>query len=326
MNILAIDTSCDDTSAAVITKDGVASNIINSQDSIHNKYGGIVPEIAARVHFSNIAGTVKKAVSDAETSFDAIDKIAVTMGPGLLGSLLVGLSYAKGLAYRFDKKFIGVNHLEGHLYSPFIGKTVRYPFVGLVVSGGHTSVYKVADDKTIELLGRTRDDAAGECLDKTARLWNLGYPGGKAIDRMAEYGDSCRFSFPRTALADGSFSFSGLKSAAIRFSKANRNMIKDAMPDIAASFLEAVVDTLITGSVNACRTQKISLLAVSGGVSANKRLRIRLSESCRENGIELVLPDNRFTTDNAAMIGFVASMKGYDKNYTKLNASAISAI
>jgi len=326
MKILAIDTSCDDTSAALIAENRVLSNIISSQDAIHSRYGGIVPEIASRTHFLNIAATAKRALSEADVSFNDIDKIAVTKGPGLLGSLLVGLSYAKGLAYRFEKRLIGINHLEGHLYAPFIEKEVKYPFIGLVVSGGHTSIYKVLGNEKTELLGTTRDDAAGECLDKTARLWNLGYPGGKAIDRVAAKGDPGRFSFPRTALADGSFSFSGLKTAAIMFSKKYSDKIKDMMPDVAASFLEAVVDTLVIGAVAACKAEKIELLAVSGGVSANRRLRTKLSAACRENGIELLMPEARFTTDNAAMIGFVASMKGYDKNWTRLNASAVTSI
>ncbi len=321
MKILAIDTSCDDTSSAVVADNAVASNIIMSQDEIHKNYGGIVPEIAARAHFLHIAGAVKKALFIAGNTFDDIDKVAVTKGPGLIGSLLVGVSYAKGIAYRFDKKLVGINHLEGHLYAPFIGKTVKYPFIGLVVSGGHTALYKVLNGNDIRMIGRTLDDAAGECLDKTARLWGLGYPGGKAIDIMSRTGNPKQFKFPRIAFLNGNFSFSGLKTAAIRFSADNPSAVKNDIANVTASFLEAIVDTLILHSVKACKKENIDRLVISGGVSANKRLRAKMRRTCDGELIELILPDTEFTTDNAAMIGYTAFLKGESES-ADMNATS----
>ncbi len=323
MKILAIDTSCDDTSSAVVVDDRVASNIIMSQDEIHKNYGGIVPEIAARTHFLHIAEAVKRALFVSGNTFKDIDKIAVTKGPGLIGSLLVGVSYAKGAAYRFNKKLVGVNHLEGHLYAPFIGKVVEYPFIALVVSGGHTALYKVLNSNDIQIIGRTLDDAAGECLDKTARLWHLGYPGGKAIDIISRAGNPKRFKFPRIAFLHGNFSFSGLKTAAIRFGAENPDAVKNDLADVASSFLEAVVDTLILHCIKACRKENIDRLAVSGGVSANKRLREKLKQTCVGERIELIFPDIEFTTDNAAMIGYTAFLKGESESF---DMDAISSI
>ena len=325
MKILAIDTSCDDTSASVVVDSVVASSIIMSQDEIHKNYGGIVPEIAARAHFQHIAGAVKRALLVADLTFEDIDKIAVTKGPGLIGSLLVGASYAKGIAYRFNKRLVGINHLEGHLYAPFIGKAVKYPFIGLVVSGGHTALYKVVNSDNIKILGRTLDDAAGECLDKTARLWGLGYPGGKAIDMISRAGNPKQFKFPKTAFLNGNFSFSGLKTAAIRFSTDNPSIIKNDIADAASSFLEAVVDTLILHSVKACKKENIGRLAISGGVSANKRLREKMRQTCDEERIELILPNNEFTTDNAAMIGYTALLKSEAK-FADINAVSSIAL
>ena len=301
MLILGIDTSCDDTAAAVV-EDGfrILSSVVSNQNEIHRKYGGIVPELASRRHVEMITPVVYEALSNAKAGFRDIDAIAVTHGPGLIGSLLVGVCFAKSLSYVHKIPIVAVNHLEGHICSYYLESKPEFPFIALVVSGGHTSIYKVEGAGTYTEIGRTRDDAAGEAYDKVAKLLGYGYPGGPVIDDLAAKGDSQSVKFPRSFLKDCyDFSFSGLKTAVLNYVRKTPEASKE---DIAASFQAAVIDVLVGRSIEVAKKLGISRIALSGGVSANKGLRNAMQEKAAEAGLECFLPSAHLCTDNAAMI------------------------
>ncbi len=311
MLILGIDSSCDDMSAAVV-EDGkkILSNVVSSQDEIHTKYGGIVPELAARRHIETVVPVVEEALGKAGVRLEDIEGIGVTQGPGLIVSLLIGLSYAKAISYAKDIPYVGINHLEGHIGSVFLeSDEIAFPFIAMVVSGGHTLLCEVKSFKEHLLLGQTRDDAAGEAFDKVAKLLGLGYPGGVIIDNMAKIGNPKAFSFPRAYLSKDSldFSFSGLKSAVYRLvDTMNPDQIKTSLNDLAASFQEAVVDVLIDKTILAANEKGITDLLLTGGVAANSRLRSKMGETAKKNGLKLFLPSPYLCTDNGAMIAAVA--------------------
>lgn len=305
--ILAIETSCDETAAAVVENGRkILSNIIASQVDLHAQYGGVFPEVASRKHIEIISPVVRQALEEAHLGLDDIDCIAVTRGPGLVGSLLVGMNMAKGLALARNKPFLGINHIEGHIYSPWLmpdADEIEFPLLTLVVSGGHTELYLMIDHGRYKHLGGTLDDAAGEAYDKVGRLLGLPYPGGPAIDKAAVNGNNSAFRFPRGVMEDGfNFSFSGLKTAVMRESK-----VYDAarMPvnDLAASFQTAVVDALVTKTERAATAYGVTAVHLTGGVSANRELRRTMKETL---GIPVRYPDPILCTDNAAMIAAAA--------------------
>ena len=308
MMVLGIESSCDETAAAVL-QDGqtLLSNVIASQIRIHEKYGGVVPEIASRKHVEVIVPVVLESLEKAGVTLEAIGGIAVTRGPGLVGSLLVGLSMAKALALARDIPFVGVNHLEGHVASAFLGEeTPSFPFIALVVSGGHTNLYLVRDFDRLRLMGQTRDDAAGEAFDKAAKLLDIGYPGGVVIDRLAKSGNPEALAFPRSMKDSLEFSFSGVKTALLTYTKKReRPPAAEEIPDIVASYQEAIVDVLVEKTLRAAEMQSIGQVAVVGGVAANSRLRARFQEDARDRGIRVFIPPPVFCTDNAAMIAVV---------------------
>jgi N6-L-threonylcarbamoyladenine synthase len=306
MVILAIESSCDETAAAVTAEGEKAlSNIVSSQTQVHRKYGGIVPELASRKHIEVIIPVIKEALLKAGITLDHVEGVAVTNGPGLIGSLLVGLSVAKAIAYARNLPFIGVNHVEGHLSAIFLeNPRLQFPLVGLVVSGGHTCLYRVNHLGSYEWLGGTRDDAAGEAFDKVAKLLNLGYPGGPVIDEVARNGNPQAIPFPRAFISKDSFdfSFSGIKTSVLHHVKKHPH---DRVEDIAASFQEAVVDVLISKAVQAARSLDVPRIVLSGGVACNGRLRVRLKEMAEKEGLEVSIPSPILCTDNAAMIGVI---------------------
>lgn len=304
--ILGIESSCDETAASVV-KNGreVLSNIISSQIVIHRKFGGVVPEIASRKHIENIMPVIDEALSQAKVTLEQIDAVAVTYGPGLVGALLVGLSAAKALAWATGKPLIGVNHLEGHVFANFLADDeLEPPFMALVVSGGHTALLKVTGYNSFEMLGQTRDDAAGEAFDKIARVMGLPYPGGPEIERLALGGDPQAIKFPLAKLdAPYEFSFSGLKSAVINYlhnnEQAGRNI---EHKDVAASFQQAVVNALVKEAVRAMKATGLKKIVLAGGVSANKTLQNELAKAMENIGCQLVHPTPILCTDNAVMI------------------------
>jgi len=311
--LLAIETSCDDTAAAVVL-DGttILGNAIHSQIPDHHRYGGVVPEIASRRHIETIIQVIAMAMDEAKLTVQRLDGIAVTVGPGLIGSLLVGLSAAKAIAFAGALPLIPVDHLEGHIYASLLTcPDISFPFVSLVVSGGHTDLYFVKAHGEYELLGRTRDDAAGEAFDKVAKFLGLGYPGGPVIDELARKADPHAITFPRAYLERDSldFSFSGLKTAVcnhIRFEHGPGEGAGNkpaSVASIVAGFQEAVVDVLVTKAMEAVRRTGVHTLAVGGGVASNSRLRERLDSTCGEQGITIVIPPPRLCVDNACMIG-----------------------
>jgi len=310
MRILAIESSCDDTSTAVVEDGHVRSNIVLSQDEVHRPYGGVVPELASRSHMRAILPLIEAALDRSGLTLEDIDAVVATYGPGLVGSLLVGLNAGKALAFARGLPFLGVNHLEGHLLSPQIEEGLPFPYVGLLVSGGHTSLYFAEDLGVYRHLGSTRDDAAGEAFDKVAKLLGLGFPGGKAIDDLARKGDPYAISFPRARLksrgngAEFDFSFSGIKTAVALWLEEHPADSDTARADVAASFQEAVVDMLLETSFAALRAVGCNQFAIAGGVSANSRLRARAAALAAECGVRLIIPPMRYCTDNAAMIGY----------------------
>lgn len=303
MLILGIDTSCDDTSASVV-EDGtrIVSNIVSSQTDIHEKYGGIVPELASRRHIEMIFSIIDEALGKAGISLADLSAIAVCHGPGLIGSLLVGCSFAKAVCYSKQIPLVAVNHLEGHILSAFLEKDrPEFPFLSLVVSGGHTSLYIARGFGKYTELGRTRDDAAGEAYDKVSKLLGLGYPGGPVLDRLAADGNPGALSFPRAYIPESlDFSFSGLKTAVLNYLRNNKEIL--SREDIAASFQAAVVDVLIRKTEWAITKKKIHRVALSGGVSANRSLRKRIEEMGKKRGVKVHIPPPSLCTDNAAMI------------------------
>lgn len=313
MKILAIETSCDDTGAAVLLNGRkILSNVVSSQVSIHKKYGGVVPELASRKHIELILPIVNEALERAGVEIGDIDGIAVTQGPGLIGSILVGLSFAKSIAFVKGIPFVGVNHLEAHLSAIFLeDEAPRFPFIGLVVSGGHTSLFRVDGFGRYLMLGRTKDDAAGEAFDKVAKFLGLGYPGGPIIDRLSKEGNPDAIRFPRPFLGKNSFdfSFSGLKTAVVNFVKNNypssQIYSRELICDIVSSFQKVVVDVLIKKLLLASRDQNIKRVVISGGVASNSLLRERLKEEASRLKIKVFIPSLEFCTDNAAMVGVV---------------------
>lgn len=324
--ILAIESSCDETAASVVRNGReVLSNIISSQIDIHTLYGGVVPEIASRKHVENINPVIKEALVQAEITLEDIDAIGVTYGPGLVGALLVGVAEAKAVAFAADKPLIGVHHIEGHISANYIANTdLEPPFICLVVSGGHTHLVVVKDYGEYEVIGKTRDDAAGEAFDKVARAIGLGYPGGPKIDKLAKEGNMNAIDFPRATVAGAplDFSFSGLKSAVLNYiNSCKMKNIEYNRADIAASFQKAVVDVLVSHALSACEQHNIHKLAIAGGVAANSAIRNRMQEECKKQGITFYCPSNILCTDNAAMIGAAAYYEyirgvrhGYDLN------------
>ena len=309
--ILAIESSCDETAAAVV-KNGreVLSNVISSQIALHTLYGGVVPEIASRKHIEKINQVIEAALDEAKVTLDDIDAIGVTYGPGLVGALLVGVAEAKAIAYAARKPLIGVHHIEGHIAANFIEhKELEPPFLCLVVSGGHTHLVCVKDYGEFEILGRTRDDAAGEAFDKVARAIGLGYPGGPKIDRVSKEGNPDAIVFPRAKVADSAydFSFSGLKSAVLNYlNGCKMKNIPIVQADVAASFQKAVVDVLVDHAMHAVEEYGFKKFAIAGGVASNSALRAAMEEACRKRGVAFYHPSPVFCTDNAAMIGSAA--------------------
>ena len=309
--ILAIESSCDETAAAVV-KNGreVLSNVINTQIAIHTEYGGVVPEIASRKHIENINPVIRKALEDAGVTLDDIDAIGVTYGPGLVGALLVGVAEAKAIAFAKNKPLVGVHHIEGHISANYVeNKELEPPFVALVVSGGHTHLVKVNDYGEYEIVGRTRDDAAGEAFDKVARAIGLGYPGGPKIDKLAKEGNPDAIEFPRAHVDDApyDFSFSGIKSAVLNYiNSANMQGKEINRADVAASFQKAVVDALVSRAVRLTKECGMDKLAIAGGVASNSVLRAAIQEECTKNNIRFYSPSPILCTDNAAMIGAAA--------------------
>ena len=311
VKILAIESSCDETAAAVVVNGReVRSNVISSQIALHTLYGGVVPEIASRKHIEKINQVITQALEDADTTLEEIDAIGVTYGPGLVGALLVGVAEAKAIAYAAKKPLVGVHHIEGHICANYIEhKELEPPFLCLVASGGHTHLVKVADYGKYEIIGRTRDDAAGEAFDKVARAIGLGYPGGPKIEKKAKEGNDKAIVFPKAKVAENpyDFSFSGLKSAVLNYingCKMKRQEINEA--DIAASFQKAVIDVLVEHAVHAAKEYRIDKFAIAGGVASNQTLREAMEKACKERGIQFYHPSPIFCTDNAAMIGSAA--------------------
>ena len=311
VKILAIESSCDETAAAVVVNGReVRSNVISSQIALHTLYGGVVPEIASRKHIEKINQVITQALEDADTTLEEIDAIGVTYGPGLVGALLVGVAEAKAIAYAAKKPLVGVHHIEGHICANYVeNKELEPPFLCLVASGGHTHLVKVADYGKYEIIGRTRDDAAGEAFDKVARAIGLGYPGGPKIEKKAKEGNDKAIVFPKAKVAENpyDFSFSGLKSAVLNYingCKMKRQEINEA--DIAASFQKAVIDVLVEHAVHAAKEYRIDKFAIAGGVASNQTLREAMEKACKERGIQFYHPSPIFCTDNAAMIGSAA--------------------
>jgi N6-L-threonylcarbamoyladenine synthase len=331
MKILGIESTCDETSAAVV-EDGriVLSNIVASQEDIHKKYGGVVPEIASRKHLEALPIVTEEALKNANIKMNDIDAIAVAKEPGLPPALSTGYGYTSGLALGNNKPLIEVNHLEAHIAGIWLvskGETpreIQYPYLCLVVSGGHTQIHLITNKDNCKILGKTRDDAAGEAFDKVARLLGLGYPGGPIIDKIAKEGDEASYKFPRPMLDSDNFdfSFSGLKTAVMRkveqvkktceIHKKDKNLYKELCNnwtnDIAASFQEAVVDVLVEKTIKAACQMNIEIITMAGGVSANSRLRDKLARACHEAGLELFYPEMKYCVDNAAMV----AARGFD--------------
>jgi N6-L-threonylcarbamoyladenine synthase len=321
MYVLGIETSCDETAAAIV-KDGshVISNTVASSLKFHRKYGGIVPEIASRKQLETITQVVESALREAKVGLRNIGLVSVTCGPGLAGSLLVGISFAKSLSLALDIPVLGINHLHSHIYAGFLDKhKIAAPFIALVVSGGHTSLYQVLDFDKIKLLGATHDDACGEAFDKVAKILKFGYPGGPIIERLARKGNSRAIKFKCSDTANPlDFSFSGIKTAVLYLVNAKRYPL-NAKEDIAASFQEAVIDTLIKKSFLACKAKRITRLVIGGGVAANQRLRAKFYEQARDRKLDVYLPSKELCMDNAAMVaglGYRLFRKGHVSDLT----------
>jgi N6-L-threonylcarbamoyladenine synthase len=309
--ILAIESSCDETAAAVVRNGReVKSNIISSQIDLHTLYGGVVPEIASRKHIEKINQVIEAALAEAKVPLEEIDAIGVTYGPGLVGALLVGVAEAKAIAYAAKKPLIGVHHIEGHIAANFIEHPeLKPPFFSLVVSGGHTHLVRVRDYGKFDIIGRTRDDAAGEAFDKVARAIGLGYPGGPKIDKVSKEGDPEAIAFPRAHVADApyDFSFSGMKSAVLNYINGCRMKGEEfSQADVAASFQKAVTDVLVDNAMHAVEEYHIDKFAIAGGVASNSALRASMKEACERRGVKFYYPSPVYCTDNAAMIGAAA--------------------
>ena len=314
MTILAIETSCDETSAAVVRDGRILSNAVSSQIQLHAEYGGVVPELAAREHLKNLLPVAQAALDGAKMSAGQLDAVAATQGPGLPTALLVGLKAAQAAAFALRKPFIGINHHEAHLYSPWIGQFEKFqPNVSLIVSGGHTILVLVESELKHRVLGSTIDDAAGECFDKTGKLMGLAYPAGPEIDRLAEQGNPRAFDFPRPLLHDAGddFSFSGLKTSVRYFLRDNPALLDDAQKfrDLCASIQAAIVEVLVAKTIRAAKRNGVRCVTASGGVTCNRALRNELERACKRGGFSLHLAEKSLCTDNAGMIGILAERK-----------------
>jgi N6-L-threonylcarbamoyladenine synthase len=333
MIVLGIESSCDDTAAAVVENGRVVlSSVVSSQDRIHARYGGVVPELASRSHIEAIVPVVDEALKRAGTSLDDIQAIAVTQGPGLVGSLLIGLSFAKSLSYVKGLPLVGVNHIESHPYAAFLAEkgedreVPSFPFVSLIVSGGHTTLMYFEDYTKYRILGQTLDDSAGEAFDKVAKLLGLGYPGGAVIDDLAKEGGAQAITFPRPLLGKGNldFSFSGLKTAVLTHVRSLGGGPSEAhLKDIAASFQEAVVDALVTKGLWACKDTGVMDLVVAGGVASNSRLRSRLAGMASKEGLKLFIPAPKYCTDNAAMVASLGARLLENGSFAGLDLNAL---
>ena len=331
---LALETSCDETSAAVVANGRIVlSNIISSQIPTHQKFGGVVPEIASRKHIENVIPVIDQALTAAGTTLSAVDAIGVTYGPGLVGALLVGVATAKALAFSLNKPLIGVNHLEGHIFANFLAHPeLEPPFVALVVSGGHTSLIYLKNYNELELLGQTRDDAAGEAFDKIARVMNFPYPGGPYIDQAAKQGNPAAIAFPRAFAGKSgdnkfAFSFSGLKSAVLNYlnSAAQRGEAV-SIPDVAASFQAAVVDVLVMKALAAAEQAGVDKIVLAGGVAANSSLQAELTAQAKSRGLAVFYPSPVLCTDNAAMIACRAHYQYLAGDFSDLNLNAVPSL
>ena len=324
MNILGIETSCDETSAAILHNGSITSNVISSQ-LCHTSFGGVVPELASREHERLMVSIVDAAVTQANITKNDLDVIAATAGPGLIGAVMVGLSFAQGLAYALALPFIPINHIEAHIFSPFISDSANHPtpegaFISLTVSGGHTLLAVVQPNLSYTVVGRTLDDAAGEAFDKTGKMLGLNYPAGPIIDQLAKTGDPDFHRFPRALTSQSQsskswqgnldFSFSGLKTSVLTWlQKQTPEFIEQHKPDIAASIQEAIVSVLVEKTMAAARMHRIKAVSIAGGVSANSALRNAMQSACNKAGIALYIPNSRYSTDNAAMIATLANLK-----------------
>jgi N6-L-threonylcarbamoyladenine synthase len=314
MTILAVETSCDETSAAVVRDGAILSNVVSSQIALHAEYGGVVPELAAREHLKNFPSVARAALDEAKISVGEIDAVAATQGPGLPTALLVGFKAAQAIAYALRKPFIGLNHHEAHLYSPWIGDFAAFqPNVSLIVSGGHTILVWVQSELKHQVLGATIDDAAGECFDKTGKLIGLPYPAGPEIDKLAEQGNPKAFDFPRPLLHDASddFSFSGLKTSVRYFLRDHPGLLDDPQKirDLCASIQAAIVETVVSKTIRAAKRVGVRCITASGGVTCNRALRKELEHACKRSGFALRLAEKSLCTDNAGMIGILAERK-----------------
>ena len=304
--ILALETSCDETAVAILRDGELLASEVASQIAEHEKYGGVVPEVASRNHLVHAPRLLERALAAAKIDITAVDAFAATSGPGLASSLMIGASIAKGLAIGLSKPYLAINHLEGHLLSPFFPEAKIRPNVSLIVSGGHTMSIFVRDVADYEFIGRTVDDAAGEAFDKVAKLLGLGYPGGPEIEKHAHGGDPTRFDLPRSMLNSENFSFSGLKTA-VRYLLPK--LTGDYLADLCASFQQAVIDVLVKKTIAAAKSYDVDLVTISGGVSCNRELRRQLDEACQRDGFEFKSAEPWLCTDNAAMIAFAALLR-----------------
>lgn len=310
MKILGIESSCDETAASVYADGNILSNIIASQ-AVHQKFGGVVPELASRAHHKSITATVEQALSEARTGLGDLDGIAVARGPGLMGSLLVGLSFAKGLAVSNHIPLIGVNHIDAHMYANFIEHKEAYPFVALIVSGGHTRLVYTEKIFQHKLLGKTRDDAAGEAFDKIGKILNLPYPAGPVVDKLSRDGDGSFHQFPRSMIHKGlDFSFSGLKTSVLYYiQEKGETYVQHNLNDICASISEAITDVLVEKLKKAAEKTGVHHILIAGGVSANSMLRQKVMSYAKESGLNLMIPSIQYCTDNAAMIAVTGALK-----------------
>ena len=328
IKILAIESSCDETAASVVINGrNIISNVINSQIKIHTEYGGVVPEIASRKHMENIVNVVDEALKEADMTLNDLDAIAVTNGPGLVGALLVGVSFAKTLAWSINKPLIPVNHIEGHICANYPeNKDLEPPFVILVISGGHTYLAICSEYGKYEIVGQTRDDAAGEAFDKVARAIGLGYPGGPKVDKLSKSGNPDAFDFPIAHIADApfDFSYSGVKSAVLnQLNTAKMNGVEINSADVAASFQKAIIGSTVPKAIALCKENNINKLAIAGGVASNSALREALQSACDKEGIQFCSPSPVMCTDNAAMIGAAAYYKYLNNEFSGLDLNAI---
>lgn len=333
VTILGIESSCDDTSAAVIRDEYLLSNVMASQE-VHRKYGGVIPELASRAHQQNILPVVSEALKQAGVTMEEVDAIAFTRGPGLLGSLLVGTSFAKGLALSCNKPIIEVNHLQGHILSHFVkvegreNRSPEFPFLCLLVSGGHTQIARIDDPLHFEILGHTIDDAVGEAFDKCSKYMGLGYPGGPVIDKLAKEGDSSKFRFAKPNIPELNYSFSGIKTSLLYFMRdriaEDPDFIEKNKCDICASFQKDLIDILMKKLILAVKRTGIKQVAISGGVSANSALRGRIVEEGQKRGWTTFVPEFRFTTDNAAMIAITGYFKFKEGLFAPMDIAPLS--